>query len=98
MPDRPNESSDPKQQQIMDHAMQVLDEVLAQAGAYPGMPERNFFLMLVSSTLIKATHHLNQGESGSEKAARWVKQHLETMGPLLSEGNPRQIAVEVTIR
>jgi hypothetical protein len=98
MPDRPRELQDQKLQRIMVHAMEALEGVLAQSGAYPEMPDRNYFLMLVSSTLIKATHHLNEGESGPEKAARWVKQHLETMGPLLSKGTPRQIDVQVTIQ
>ena len=97
MPKDPNESQDEKQR-ISFHAVQALEGVLAEAGAYPEIADRNFFLMLVSSTLIKATHHLSQEAVGPEPAARWVKQHLETLGPLLSKGNPRQIEVQVTIR
>jgi len=97
MPIGPNESPDAKQR-ISFHAIQAVEGVLAEAGAYPEMADRNFFLMLVSSTLIKATHHLNQGAAGPEPAGRWVKQHLETLWPLLSKGNSRHIEVQVKIR
>lgn len=97
MPSGKNESPDQKQR-ITFHAMQALGGVLAEAEAYREMADRNLFLMIVSSTLIKATHHLNLETVGPESAAQWAKQHLETLGPLLSKGSSRQIAVQVTVR
>lgn len=82
---------------ISEHAVDVLERILAEAGRYRDMPDRNFFLMSVSSTLFKAILHLSAEVVGAEKAATYTKMQIEALGPLLSSGG-QSFEVRATVR
>ncbi len=82
---------------ISEHAVDVLERILAEAGRYGEMPDRNFFLMSVANTLFKAIFHLSAEVVGTRKAATYAKMQIEALGPLLSSGG-QTFEVRVTAR
>lgn len=70
----------------------------SSAMAYPEIPDRDCYLMLLSNTLIKATRQLTLQALGQNAADQCIKSQLEVLGRLLSKDTTSKFDIQVTVR